>query len=115
MGPRRPLRRLAPAVLVVAGTLFFALGGEAGSQPKPLPDLLYGSVGAGGATGESWRAEHPEPGVYRIAIQADVDVQDWDGAARVTVVPLGAGQTEVRFALDGIPTDTAFTFRASPR
>jgi hypothetical protein len=114
MGHRRPRSLLLGAVVLAA-----VLGSTSASASQPVAHaVVHGAVDAEGAptvAPDGWRVAHPAPGRYVVRVRADrasLDVRLWDEVADVTVLPLGRGATEVRFARAGRPVDTAFGFVA---
>lgn len=106
-------------VALGAATAGVAQAGGAASGPERTA-VVRGDVSAAGALSApaGWRAVHVDTGRYRLAGpagEADVDVSMWNAAADVTIVPLGGGDTEVRFQQGGLPLDTDFTFVALVR
>ena len=115
-------RRAIRATAVSFG-LAAAMGGwfvahdeaPAASQPAPEPSVRGEVVDAmaPATAGDGWTVEHPDPGLYVVTAPGQVEVESWDAAADVQVVPLAHGRTEVRFDVGDVPVDTAFTFLAT--
>ena len=88
MGWHRPYRLvLLLAVVVVALVL---LDGGGGTDVAAAGPTIRGTVSAAGVPegAADWTVEHPEPGVYRVAVPATdvvLDVVDWEGTPEVTV------------------------------
>ena len=112
---RRAIRATAASIGLAA-----AMGGwlvahdEAPAASQPVPETaVRGEVvdaRAPATAGDRWAVEHPDPGLYVVTAPGRVEVQSWDAAADVQVVPLAHGRTEVRFDAGDVPVDTAFTF-----
>lgn len=114
--PRRLVFGLVALGAALAGT---AQAGGAAPDPGRTA-VVRGEVSAAGALSAptGWRADHLDTGRYRLAApadEADVDVPIWNAAADVTIVPLGAGATEIRFRRGGSPLDVDFSFVAIVR
>lgn len=65
-----------------------------------------------------WVVEHPTTGVYLLITPVQdlaLDVPRWDAPADVTIIPMGEGDTEIRFATGAAPVDTSFSFTAVER
>lgn len=112
MGRRRPHLLFAGVAVLAA-----VLGGTDAASSSPGPSsVIRAEVTATGHPVEpaaGWRVRRLTVGVYRVTVPGEdivLDVPLWDAVAEVTVLPLGRGATEIRFALDGRPVDTAFDF-----
>ena len=114
-------RRLVFGLLALGAALGAggALRGAEAATPEATT-VVHGGVSATGdlTAPDGWRAVHLDTGRYRIdapSEEADLDVPTWDTAADVVIVPLGGGDTEVRFESDGRPVDADFAFTALVR
>ena len=114
---RRPIRVLLSGVglaAVLGG--WFVAGDEAPAASQPTPRaVVRGEVvdpAAPVSGGEGWQVEHLEPGLYVVTASGRVEVQSWDAAADVQVVPLAGDKAEVRFDVADTPIDTSVTFLA---
>jgi hypothetical protein len=114
MGRRRPHPLLLAAAVLVA-----VLGSAEVASSQPARSAVHrGAVDADGhptLTPEGWRVTHPTEGTYRVVVDGDdvrLDVRNWEAVADVIVLPAGHGANEVRFSVDGRPTDSAFGFVA---
>src|SRR5437763_4555513 len=100
---RRTVAGMAVGLLVVLAP---TAAGSRSAPPAP------GAVAADGTvTDGRWTVQHPSVGVYRIQA-SEVDVTRWDAVADVSILPVGDGGEEIRFATGGAGTDTAFSFSA---
>ena len=115
--------RGAARLLVLGATVLVAalLAEPALASSPQHTRTIDGGVHADGtpaAVPPDWVVVHPSPGVYRLVTSlpaVDLDVPRWDAVADVTIVPMGEGDTEIRFAEHGVPVDTGFSFTAVER
>lgn len=113
----RPIRATVAGlglVAVLGGWFIASDETPAASEPVPGP-VVRGEILdplAPASAGDGWEVEHHEPGLYVVTAPGRVEVQSWDAAADVQVVPLAGDRTEVRFDSGDVPIDTAFTFLA---
>ena len=115
---RGSARLLLVGASAVLGVLVPATAAaRGGGSPGPVTEPVRAIVTADGLAADlapGWGVTHPITGVYRVRgpRSAAVDVSRWDAVADLVIVPLGRGETEIRFSIAGRPVDTAFSVEA---